>query len=135
MKQIPTYFCSNSFTAHPSSFVLLLPDRAEPSEANHLDINLAAAAFRPLHLSSLSFLARSVRARKGDVFSRFRGRRRRFERSTGDRWNSRLQRVPVSLDPEPWFGFSSVVNKSQMICDRRFYDSVVDSRVNLGQFW
>ena len=32
-------------------------------------------------------------------------------------------------------GFSSVVNKSQMICDRRFYDSVVNSRVNLCQFW
>ena len=35
----------------------------------------------------------------------------------------------------PGLGFSSVVNKSQMICDRRFYDSVVNSRVNFGQFW
>ena len=35
----------------------------------------------------------------------------------------------------PGLGFSSVVNKSQMICDCRFYYSVVDSRVNLGQFW
>ena len=35
----------------------------------------------------------------------------------------------------PGLGFSSVVNKLQMICDRRFYYSVVDSIVNLGQFW
>ena len=37
------------------------------SEANHLDINLAA--FRPLHL-----LSSLVRVRAGNVFSRFRGR-------------------------------------------------------------
>ena len=34
-----------------------------------------------------------------------------------------------------WDSFCSVVSKSQMICDRRFYDYDVDSRVNLGQFW
>ena len=31
--------------------------------------------------------------------------------------------------------FSSVADGSQMICDRRFCDSVADLLVNLGQFW